>query len=62
MSFYPNLFAPFESKRLKSKNRIVMLPHGTGMTRNGEPTEEDLGVPASLGESREPVPEKISRS
>lgn len=42
MSFYPNLFAPFESKRLKSKNRIVMLPHGTGMTRNGEPTEEDL--------------------
>lgn len=41
MNPYPRLFAPFAAGNLQTKNRIVMLPHGTSMLRDGEPTEDD---------------------
>lgn len=39
---FPLLSAPFEQGRLSLKNRIVMLPHGTSMIREGVPADADL--------------------
>ncbi|HEY4083077.1 MAG TPA: FAD-dependent oxidoreductase [Burkholderiaceae bacterium] len=39
---YPRLFEPFQLGRHALPNRIVMLPHGTSMVRNGAITEEDI--------------------
>lgn len=41
MSQYPRLFEPFQLGNLHLPNRIVMLPHGTGMLSGGRPTEND---------------------
>lgn len=39
---YPRLFEPFQLGRLTLPNRLVMLPHGTSMVRDGAITEEDI--------------------
>ena len=39
---FPRLFSPLAIGRVTLKNRIVMLPHGTSMVVNGEPTEDDI--------------------
>ena len=41
-SAFPALFSPFSRGRLTVTNRLVMLPHGTSMVRDGIPTEDDL--------------------
>ena len=40
--YYPRLFAPFTLGRLALANRIVMLPHGTSMVRDGGITAADI--------------------
>ncbi len=42
MTGFPRLFEPFIAKRLTLANRIVMLPHGTGMARDGAVTDDDI--------------------
>ena len=42
MTAYPRLFEPFSSGRLNLANRIVVLPHGTSMVRDGAVTDEDI--------------------
>ncbi|HEU0222258.1 MAG TPA: FAD-dependent oxidoreductase [Paracoccaceae bacterium] len=39
---FPRLFSPFRSGRLDLQSRLVMLPHGTAMVRDGIPTEGDI--------------------
>lgn len=39
---YPRLFEPFTLGRLVLPNRLVMLPHGTSMVRDGGITDEDI--------------------
>lgn len=39
---YPRLFAPYQLGRLQLPNRLVMLPHGTSMVRDGGITDEDI--------------------
>ena len=39
---YSKLFSPIALKRLSLQNRLVMLPHGTSLIRDGIPTEGDL--------------------
>jgi len=39
---YPLLFSPFGLGELKLQNRVVMLPHGTSMVRDGAITDEDI--------------------
>lgn len=41
MPAFPRLFEPFHFGALRLKNRLVMLPHGTGMMRDGMGTAED---------------------
>jgi len=38
---YPHLFTPFALGGLSLANRLVMLPHGTGMLRDGMTSAED---------------------
>jgi 2,4-dienoyl-CoA reductase (NADPH2) len=42
MSAYPHLFSPYSIGKLALKNRIVMLPHGTSMVRDGAITDDDI--------------------
>lgn len=42
MTQFPNLFKPYAIGKLQLANRIVMLPHGTSMVRNGAITEDDI--------------------
>jgi 2,4-dienoyl-CoA reductase (NADPH2) len=39
---FPRLLEPFAVGRLKLTNRLVVLPHGTSMVRDGNITEEDI--------------------
>jgi len=39
---YPRLFEPYTLGRLTLPNRLVMLPHGTSMVRDGGITDEDI--------------------
>jgi 2,4-dienoyl-CoA reductase (NADPH2) len=39
---YPRLFEPFRLGRITLPNRLVMLPHGTSMVRDGGITDEDI--------------------
>ncbi|GIL01840.1 MAG: oxidoreductase [Alphaproteobacteria bacterium] len=38
---FARLFSPYRSGRLDLASRLVMLPHGNGMVRDGVPTGED---------------------
>jgi 2,4-dienoyl-CoA reductase (NADPH2) len=42
MSPYSRLFAPFARGRLATTSRLVILPHGTAMVREGNLTEDDI--------------------
>lgn len=42
MTPYPRLFEPYSIGKLRLANRIVMLPHGTSMVRDGAITDEDI--------------------
>jgi len=44
---FPRLFSPFRAGRLDLSGRLVMLPHGTAMVRDGLPTEDDLAYYAA---------------
>jgi len=46
-SAFPRLFSPFRSGRLDLSGRLVMLPHGTAMVRDGLPTEDDVAYYAA---------------
>jgi 2,4-dienoyl-CoA reductase (NADPH2) len=39
---YPRLFEPFIRGRLNLANRLVVLPHGTSMVRDGNITDDDI--------------------
>jgi 2,4-dienoyl-CoA reductase (NADPH2) len=39
---YERLFSPFDAKRFSVRNRIVVLPYGTAMVRDGVITDEDI--------------------
>jgi 2,4-dienoyl-CoA reductase (NADPH2) len=39
---FPRLFSGYRSGRLDLSSRLVMLPHGTAMVRDGMPTEDDV--------------------
>ncbi|MCL2346537.1 MAG: FAD-dependent oxidoreductase [Desulfobulbus sp.] len=39
---YPRLFEPFKLGRVELPNRLVVLPHGTSMVRDGGVTDEDI--------------------
>lgn len=39
---YPKLFEPFHLGKLILPNRLVMLPHGTSMVKDGGITDEDI--------------------
>ena len=39
---FPRLFEPLKLGRITLPNRIVMLPHGTSMVRDGAITDEDI--------------------
>jgi 2,4-dienoyl-CoA reductase (NADPH2) len=39
---YDRLFSPFEAKRFTLSNRIVVLPYGTAMVRDGVITDQDI--------------------
>ncbi len=39
---YDRLFSPFEAKRFNLRNRIVVLPYGTAMVRDGIITDQDI--------------------
>jgi 2,4-dienoyl-CoA reductase (NADPH2) len=39
---YPRLFQPFDVGRLQLPNRLVVLPHGTSMVRDGNITDDDI--------------------
>lgn len=47
MSAYPHLFSPYALGKLALKNRIVMLPHGTSMVRDGAITDDDIAYYAA---------------
>lgn len=49
---YPRLFEPFTSGRLELANRLVVLPHGTSMVRDGIITEEDIAYFETRARSR----------
>ncbi len=42
MTAFPRLFSPTAIGKMQLANRIVMLPHGTSMVRNGAITEDDI--------------------
>jgi 2,4-dienoyl-CoA reductase (NADPH2) len=42
MTSYPRLFEPYSLGHTRLANRIVMLPHGTGMLRDGAITQDDI--------------------
>lgn len=42
MSAYPKLFEPYAIGKMALANRIVMLPHGTSMVRDGAITDDDI--------------------
>lgn len=42
MTAYPHLFKPYTVGKMQLANRIVMLPHGTSMVRNGAITDDDI--------------------
>ncbi len=39
---FPRLFSAYRRGRLDLQSRLVMLPHGTAMVRDGLPTDDDL--------------------
>lgn len=39
---FPTLLSPCRAGRLDLPNRLVLLPHGTSMVRDGVPTDDDL--------------------
>jgi len=39
---YPRLFQPLSAGRLQLSNRLVVLPHGTGMVHDGNITDDDI--------------------
>lgn len=39
---FPRLFSPYTLGKVKLANRLVMLPHGTSMVRDGGITDEDI--------------------
>lgn len=47
MTAFPRLFSPYRSGRLDLASRLVMLPHGTAMVRDGLPTAGDVAYYAS---------------
>jgi 2,4-dienoyl-CoA reductase (NADPH2) len=49
---YPRLLQPFESGRLRLANRLVVLPHGTSMVRDGNITAEDIAYFEARARSR----------
>src|SRR6267142_2334507 len=42
MTAYPRLFEPYSLGHTRLANRIVMLPHGTSMLRDGAITQDDI--------------------
>ena len=44
---FPRLFSPYRQGRLDLSGRLVMLPHGTAMVRDGLPTEDDIAYYAT---------------
>lgn len=42
MAAFPRLFAPLQLGRETLQNRVVILPHGTSMLRDGAITEDDI--------------------
>ncbi|MBW6496307.1 MAG: NADH:flavin oxidoreductase, partial [Burkholderiaceae bacterium] len=44
---YPRLFSAYRSGRMDLPSRLVMLPHGTAMVRDGLPTEDDVAYYAA---------------
>lgn len=46
-SAFPRLFSGYKSGRLDLSSRLVMLPHGTAMVRDGLPTEDDVAYYAA---------------
>lgn len=44
---YPRLFSPYRQGRLDLSGRLVMLPHGTAMVRDGVPTDDDIAYYAA---------------
>lgn len=49
---YPRLLEPFASGRLELANRLVVLPHGTSMVRDGNITDEDIAYFEARARSR----------
>ncbi len=49
---YPRLFQPFVAGRLKLPNRLVVLPHGTSMVRDGNITVDDIAYYEARARSR----------
>jgi 2,4-dienoyl-CoA reductase (NADPH2) len=49
---YPRLFEPFARGRLQLANRMVILPHGTAMVRDGSITADDIAYFEARARSR----------
>jgi 2,4-dienoyl-CoA reductase-like NADH-dependent reductase (Old Yellow Enzyme family) len=49
---YERLFSPFATKRFELHNRIVVLPYGTAMVRDGALTDADIVHYESIARSR----------
>jgi 2,4-dienoyl-CoA reductase (NADPH2) len=48
---YERLFSPFATKRFRLRNRIVVLPYGTAMVREGAITNADIAHYESIAKS-----------
>lgn len=49
---FPTLLSPFRLRTAELQNRVVMLPHGTSMVRDGAITEDDIAYYRARAESR----------
>lgn len=49
---FPTLLSPFRLRAAELQNRVVMLPHGTSMVRDGAITEDDIAYYRARAESR----------
>ena len=49
---FPTLLSPFRLRAAELQNRVVMLPHGTSMVRDGAITEDDIAYYRVRAESR----------
>src|SRR5438128_9540457 len=49
---YPHLFAPYRLGGITLSNRLVVLPHGTSMVRDGGITTDDIAYYEARAKSR----------